>query len=71
MSVFSEHLYEELSQRLARKDKHGELLKLLLQWLEEGGGDAMKDGVKEMVKRIKGEWNGWKASNTKYLYRRI
>ena len=55
MSVFSEHLYEELSQRLARKDKHGELLKLLLEWLEEGGGDAMKDGIKEMVKRIKGE----------------
>lgn len=55
MSSFSKHLYEELSQRLARKDKHGELLKLLLEWLEEGGGDAMKDGVKEMVKRIKGE----------------
>jgi hypothetical protein len=55
MSSFSKHLYEELSQRLARTDKHGELLKLLLEWLEEGGGDAMKDGIKEMVKRIKGE----------------
>ena len=55
MSVFSERLYEELSQRLARKDKHAKLLKMVLQWLEEGGGDAMKDGVEEMVKRIKGE----------------
>jgi hypothetical protein len=55
MSIFSEKLYEELSQRLARKDKHAKLLKMLLQWLEEGGGDAMQDGVKEMVKRIRGE----------------
>jgi len=55
MDIFSKNLYEELSQRLARKDKHAELLKTLLQWLEEGGGEAMQEGVKEMVKRIKGE----------------
>ena len=55
MSVFSERLYEELSQRLARKDKHAKLLKMILQWLEEGGGEAVQDGVKEMVKRIIGE----------------
>ena len=54
MSV-SERLYDELSQRLARKDKHAELLKIVLQWLEEGGGEAVKDGVKEMAKRIRGE----------------
>jgi hypothetical protein len=55
MSVFSEKLYEELSQRLARKDKHSKLLKMVLRWLEEGGGEAVQDGVKEMVKRIRGE----------------
>ena len=55
MGVFSERLYEELSQRLARKDKHAKLLKMILQWLEEGGGEAVQDGVKEMVKRIRGE----------------
>jgi len=55
MSVFSERIYEELSQRLARKDKHAKLLKMVLQWLEEGGGVAVQDGVKEMVKRIRGE----------------
>jgi len=55
MSVFSERLYEELSQRLARKDKHSKLLKMILQWLEEGGGKAVEDGVKEMAKRIRGE----------------
>ena len=55
MSVFSEKLEEELCKRLKRRDKHEKLLKLLLQWLEEGGGEAMQDGVKEMVKRAKGE----------------
>jgi hypothetical protein len=55
MSVFSERLYDELSQRLARKDKHAKLLKMILQWLEEGGGEAVQDGVKEMAKRIRGE----------------
>jgi hypothetical protein len=55
MSVFSEKLYEELSQRLARKDKHAKLLKMVLQWLEEGGGEAVQDNVKEMAKRIRGE----------------
>lgn len=51
----SEKLYEELSERLTRKDKHATLLKMTLQWLEEGGGEAVQDAVKEMVKRIKGE----------------
>jgi len=55
MSVFSESLYEELSQRLARKDKHAKLLKMILQWLDEGGGEAVQDGVKEMTRRIRGE----------------
>jgi len=55
MSMFSERLYEELSQRLARKDKHAKLLRMVLQWLEEGGGEAVQDGVKEMVKRTRGE----------------
>jgi len=55
VSIFSESLYKELSQRLARKDKHANLLNTLLQWLEEGGGEAMEDGVKELVKRIRGE----------------
>ena len=55
MSSLSKRLYEELSQRLTRRDKHDKILKLLLGWLEEGGGQAMKDGVKEMVTRIKGE----------------
>jgi hypothetical protein len=45
----------ELNKRLTRKEKHSELLKTLLQWLEEGGGEAVEDGIKEMVKRIKGE----------------
>lgn len=51
----SERLYEELSQRLARKDKHAKLLKMVLQWLEQGGGEGVQDSVKEMVKRIRGE----------------
>lgn len=55
MSMLSGRLYEELSRRLARKDKHTKLLKMILQWLEEGGGEAVQDGVKEMVKRIRGE----------------
>jgi len=55
MSEFSERLYGELSQRLTRKDKHAKLLKMVLQWLEEGGGEAVEDGIKEMVKRIRGE----------------
>jgi hypothetical protein len=55
MSTFSDRLYEELSQRLARKDKHTKWLKMVLQWLEEGGGESVEDGVKELVKRIRGE----------------
>jgi hypothetical protein len=54
MSLFSQKLYEELSQRLTRKE-HAKLLRILLQWLEEGGGEEMEDGVKEMVRRIRGE----------------
>ena len=53
--MFSESLYKELNQRLTRKDKHAKLLRTLLQWLEEGGGEAMEEGVKEMVERIRGE----------------
>jgi len=51
------NLQIQLSTKLARKE-HSELLKVLVEWLREGGGELVERKIKEMVKEVVGEERG-------------
>ena len=48
------NLQVQLSAKLARTE-HSDLLKVLLEWLKEGGGEMVERKIREMVKEIEGE----------------
>lgn len=52
MSSFDK-LYEEISSRLAQKEKHKDLLRILIECLREGGDEAVKKEIKNSVVKIK------------------
>ena len=52
MSSFDK-LYEEISNRLAQKEKHKDLLRILIECLREGGDKAVKGEIKDLVVKIK------------------
>ena len=45
------NLYDQITQRLIKKD-HAKLLEKVLGWQEKGGGKTVKNRVKEVIKEI-------------------
>ena len=45
------NLYDQITQRLIKKD-HMKLLEKVLGWQERGGGEMVKNKIKEVIKEI-------------------